>query len=540
MTGLEELERWMSADSEDEHLEFKEAKEKFDFTDLCRYCVALANERGGVLVLGVTDKRPRRVVGTRAYPSLAKVADDLFRKLRFRVDVDEVQHPDGRVLAFRVPARPVGTPLELDGTYLMRSGESLVPMTPDVLHRIFDEATPDYTAEVCPEVTMESLSPEAIERFRTAWIRKSGNQRLAEHSPAQLLADAELLVDGWVTYAALILLGTRDALARHVADAEVVFEYRSTDTSIEYQSRANYREGFLLFQDSLWEAVNSRNELEHYQDGLFKWSIPAFSEKPVREAILNAVAHRDYRVQDSVFIRHSPRRLDVTSPGGFPEGVTESNILTQRVWRNRRLAEALERCTLVERSGQGVDLMYETCLREGKALPSYAGTNQRQVSLCLSGAVDPTFVRYLESVDREQQTGFTLEDMLVLDLVRRDRPVPPPLLDSRHHLIEAGAIERVGAGRGARYLLARRYYQSVGTPGVYTRKAGLDRETNKQLLLKHIRESRDEGSRFADLSEVLPQLSRSRIQVLLRELAAAGEVHVRGRTRSALWFPGPE
>ncbi|WP_446425556.1 ATP-binding protein [Mailhella sp.] len=129
---------------ETEHLEFKKSKEQFDTTNLCKYCVALANEGGGTLLLGVTDKPPRKVVGTNAYPDLGKIKKQIFDKLRFRVDVEAVEHPEGRVLAFSIPSRPKGTAYAYEGAYLMRVGEGLTPMTEEQLRKIFAEGSPDF------------------------------------------------------------------------------------------------------------------------------------------------------------------------------------------------------------------------------------------------------------------------------------------------------------------------------------------------------------------------------------------------------------
>lgn len=135
----QQIDAWRAAKFEDEHLEFKEAKSQFDFDKLLKYCVALANERGGKLLLGIEDKPPRLVVGTNAFRNPQKTAEDIFNKLGFRVDVEEVQHPDGRVVVLHIPSRPLGHPYELDGSYWMRSGESLVSMTPEQLKQIFAE-----------------------------------------------------------------------------------------------------------------------------------------------------------------------------------------------------------------------------------------------------------------------------------------------------------------------------------------------------------------------------------------------------------------
>ena len=147
MTDLATLDRWLVAPAEHEHLEFKEAKQQYDTTKLLRYCVALANEGGGHIVLGVSDKPPRRVVGSQAFAALTdlnKIKAYIVEKLRIRVDATELLHPEGRVLVFEVPSRPVGQPLDFEGAYLMRAGEDLVPMTPDYLRRIFAEGQPDW------------------------------------------------------------------------------------------------------------------------------------------------------------------------------------------------------------------------------------------------------------------------------------------------------------------------------------------------------------------------------------------------------------
>ena len=87
-------------------------------------------------------------------------------------------------------------------------------MTPDMLRRIFDEAGPDFSAEICPKATLTDLDPAAIESLRERWSRHSGNKALAKRPADKLLKDAELIVSNGVTYAALILLGTHTALGR--------------------------------------------------------------------------------------------------------------------------------------------------------------------------------------------------------------------------------------------------------------------------------------------------------------------------------------
>ena len=146
MITLEQVDRWLSGAPETEHLEFKEAKQQYDTEKLLRYCVAFANEGGGQLVLGISDKPPRRVVGTNAFPDTGAIKGRILTALQFRVEIEEILHPDGRILVFDIPGRPIGTPRHVGGMYLMRSGEELVPMSPDQLGRIFAEGKADFLA----------------------------------------------------------------------------------------------------------------------------------------------------------------------------------------------------------------------------------------------------------------------------------------------------------------------------------------------------------------------------------------------------------
>ncbi|MBW2552811.1 MAG: putative DNA binding domain-containing protein [Deltaproteobacteria bacterium] len=535
---VEQLEEMMTF-KEGESLEFKEAKNNFHFETLVKYCAALANEEGGDVILGVTDKRPRHVVGSRAFRQPERTRLGLIEQLHLNIDFSEVNHPDGRVLIFHVPKHPIGNPVKYKGIYWQRQGDKLVPMSEDSLRKIFAEAGHDFSADICTAATMDDLNPEAIEIFRNQWINKSRNQSLATLTHEQLLNDAEALIDGELTYAALILFSTRKSLGRHLAQAEVIFEYRSSDASGPAQQRVEFRQGFFSFYDKIWDLINLRNDIQHFQSGLFVLDIPTFSERPVREAILNAVSHRDYQLGGSVFIRQHPRRLVIESPGGFPLGINEQNILDRQFPRNRSIANIFAKCGLVERSGQGMNLMFELSIQESKPTPDFSGTDQYQVVLTLSGEVqDPRFLQFLEKVGREKLELFSTADFLLLDAIHREQSVPMHLQSRLHKLVSMGIIEKFGRGRGVRYILSRRYYKTVGETGAYTRKKGLDRDTNKALLLKHIKENADTGSRLKELLQVLPTLSRPQVQTLLRELKFDGAIYNVGTTRAALWYPG--
>jgi len=534
---IEQLEEFM-VDKEGENFEFKEAKRSFHFEELGKYCAALANEGGGKILLGVTDKRPRKVVGSQAFKQPERTRTGLIEQLHLNIDFSIVDHPDGRVLIFHIPTHPIGNPVKYKGVYWERQGDSLMPMSEDRLRNIFAEAGHDFSADICMSANLEDLDKAAIEDFRKRWIEKSKNEKLATLTPEQLLRDAEAIVDGDITYAALILFGTRKSVGRHLAQAEVIFEYRSSDASGPAQQRREFRQGFFSFYEELWHLVSLRNDIQHFQSGLFVFDVPTFSERVVREAILNAVSHRDYQLAGSVFIRQSPRRLVLESPGGFPIGITEQNILDRQSPRNRRIADIFSKCGLVERSGQGMNLMFELSIQESKPKPVFSGTDQYQVMLNLNGEVqDPRFLQFLEKVGKETLAYFSTDDFLLLDHIHKENPLSESLKGRLQFLVEKGVVERYGRGRGVKYILSRQYYQMAGEKGVYTRKKGLDRDTNKALLLQHIQENEGSGSRLKELLQVLPSLSINQVQNLVRALKAEDKIYKKGTTRAARWYP---
>ncbi|NLX25337.1 MAG: transcriptional regulator [Lentisphaerae bacterium] len=534
-TTIEQLDQWLGQ-AEGENLEFKKAKDSYPESKLIRYCCALANERGGKMILGVDDAT-RQVCGTNAYQHLQGVSHRLLEALHLRVDAEEIRHPLGRVLVFHVPSRPIGRPIIFEGASWMRSGESLVEITPDQLQRIFAESCPDFSAELCKAASLEDLDPSAVGDFRAKWAEHSRNDRLFGVSVGQLLEDAELMVDGNLTYAALILFGTKRALGRHLAQSEIVFEYKPSFAAGPAQQRENFREGFFCCYSRLWELVNLRNDKQHYSEGLFVYDIPTFDERTIREALLNAVSHRDYRLGGSIFIRQFPQTLEIVSPGGLPEGITPENIIDRQNPRNRRIAETFEKCNMVERSGQGMNLIFERLIEQSKPLPDFRNTDSYQVSIALSGQVrDPLFIRFLEKVAEERNALFGTHDLILLDKVHSEAKIEPTDKERLNQLVEQGVLERSGSGRGVRYMLSLRFYEMAGRKAQHTRKSGLDRSTNIELIHKHIRSCGALGAPMREIREVVPSLTYDTVRGLAQSLKAEGKIEARGHGGAARWF----
>ncbi len=518
-------------------LEFKSARTSYEFNKLVEYCVALANEGGGTMILGVTDKRPREIVGTAAFPEPGETEASLHRVFKHRIPIEEYHHNGKRILLVHVPARLPGTAWEHEGKYLKRAGDALVPMGDQELRAIFSETGPDFTAEIVPHANLSDLQPEAIAEFRKRWQKKSGNTRIATLTHEQILQDCSLVDGDGITYAALILLGRPSAITRHLAQAEVIFEYRSTEAAGPAADREEYREPFLLFHDRLWTKINLRNDRQSFQQDFFRYDISTFDETSIREALLNAICHRDYRLGGSVFIRQYSRRLEVVSPGGFPPGITQENIADQQNPRNRLLAEALNRCGFIERSGQGVNLMIEQAVRQTKPLPDFSKSAAHEVFLTLAGTVqNPAFLRFIERLGEEALARFKTLDFLALDALAHGRVLTQEMKSCLPHLIDVGAVESQGKGKGTHCFLSRALYEAMGTPGTHTRKQGLDYETNKELLLKHLRSCGEIGAKMAELEQVLPAQSRASILRMLNDLRDEQRADLAGNSRARRWF----
>jgi len=516
-TSIEEFNKWLVLD-EGEHLEFKKASIQFDRDkELPDYCAALANEGGGKLILGVTNEHI--VVGTKAFAgNHNRLSIELLNKLGIRVNVEEIEHPQGRVLIFHIPSRPVGNVIKSSGkyTYPMRAGESLVEMDTGTLKRILNETQPDFTTEIVPGLTWDDLSPSAIQLLKAKWAQKSQRTDYLDFDAEKTLRNLGLRIENGITYAALLLVGKSDAIRKYLPDAEIIFEWRNNPKQTHYDFRKNWREAFVEIDDDIWNTVNARNIRFPFQEGFFQRDIWGFDEKSIREAVHNAVMHRDYTYRNrSIFIKASPQEFNIESPGGFPPGITLENILYERAWRNRTLAEAFEKVGFAERSGQGLDDIFEQAIKDGKGLPDLSKSTKDIVRLSIPAQVkDKDFILYLERIINEHQVLLSFEEIYELEKIRESQKIEKP--EFRDKFNKLGIIESVGKGRGTKYILSRRYYETIGQSGKHTRIKGFNRNQLKELILNHIREGKP--SQRADFMTGFAEYKPKDISNILQEL----------------------
>ncbi len=523
---------------EGEHLQFKEAKRRFSFEEAAQICCALSNNGGGKLVLGISDKRPREVVGTEAFENPERTRVGLIDKLHIGVDFQTLEYEGKRILIFNVKSRPIGLPIQCDGIAWIYEADVIKPMSEEIRHRIYSESGFDFSSEICIDATIDDLDNIALENFRKRWFEKSGNKKINTLSKRQLLIDSGALSDKGVTYAAIILFGSNQAVNKFLPQAEIIFEYRSTEASGPANQREEITEGFFLSYDKIWDLINLRNDKQHYQEGLFVLDVPTFNERVVREALLNAVCHRNYQMGGSIFVRQYRDRIVIESPGGLPYGITLDNILDRQFPRNRLIARILALSGLVERAGQGMNLMYELSVHEAKPLPNFSGTDDYFVSLTLNGIIiDKEMISVVKQISEKYSEELSTLDFLIINALFNNLKLDNKMYERMNHLVELGIVEHSGRRN---YILSRSLYNAAGKVGINTRLGRLDRETNKELLLKHIRNNNVYGSSFNELQQFSPGKTRNELQVLMRELKAEGKVICKGRTSAARWFINDE
>ena len=547
----EELNELLATDTETEHLEFKEASGlisilgkdktsggKTNRKSLYGYCVAIGNEGGGKLVLGVRDRinsttGMRDIVGTNAIPNIKKAREEIYRVLDRSIEMDEVFTEQGKVQIVRIPAHPVGQAFRFHGVPLRRNGEDLTEMDDGMLRSIVMETQDDFSAQVRADATMADLDADATALLKKKWLEKKQDDDLQSYSDEEVLKKLLLITPEGITNACILLVGTHEALARCISCAEVFLEWKSDESRIEYERRDTLREPFVLAQEKIWKFVDSRNTRVPFREGFFERDIWAYDKESVDEAVLNAFAHREYSNKtEPTYVRVSPDRLSVKSAGGFLPGVTAENALyVEGRWRNRRLMEVLGEIGLVERAGIGLDRIYRATISQGKGLPDFEGTNAEYVVLNVPAKIkDLNFAYYLQKIQESGRIAIDpLKDFIELEHIRESGRSQNK--DRLAVFLSWGIVEKVGRGKGSRYIPAKSFYEFVANRGEYTRKRWLSKEQQKLVLLNYLEQHH--AGRKDDFRELFERkLSDNQIYILLSELRVSDQVVFTGRERS--------
>lgn len=355
---LKQVNRWLKEPSEHRRLEFKEAKNQYSRSELCRYCVALANGGGGHFVLGIADS-PHRVVGTKAFPHHAEAEQEVFQRTGISITADIIQHPDGRVLAFTVPGRPPGIAYRFEGRYLQRVGASTVDMPDDQLRKIFAENQPDWLDQyVCTELTPESAL--ALLDAGAFFTHSKLPQPAGDAETLEQLVQRGFLDRQNGGYA-IRRLGAL-LLARRLSDFPdlqfrairiiVYLGKNKLEARRDWTCDQGYATSFYRIVEYVMEQIPQREVIR----GAMRQEVQLLPADIVRELLANAMVHQDFTQRGK-----EPRieiysdRIEFTNPGE-PLVEVEDFIRNDRA-RNPQLMEAMRRMKLCERRGSGIDLV---------------------------------------------------------------------------------------------------------------------------------------------------------------------------------------
>lgn len=465
-------------ESEDK-VEFKAAQRNFSFAGsehtvqadrrkcYLGYIVALCNEGGGDLVFGMSDDYPHEVVGTDfARGQIGDLEDEVYKRLSIRVHLYELYNEEKlRVLVTEIPSRPIGRLIKFEGVALMRTGESLRNMSDDEMFKILSEQEPDFSNTICPLLTLEELDEEAVQIMKKRYSDKQNNPAFLSLTNKQVLNDLGLVRNEEVTFAALILCGRKGALLKYLPNAKISIEYRHTHYQDYFDKRDIIEVPLFKGIDEVWNIIDARNGNHHLDDNFYKFDIPYFNKEVIREAVLNAIAHRNYKISSEVVMKQYLKELTILNPGGFPKGVALENLLTvSSTPRNRLLTEVLEKTGLVERAGQGVDKIYRLSLNEGKALPDYTKSDLYQVVLSLDGnLVNEKLAIFLNQYQHDHGILGTFEVIALHQIYERKVSTVHKEIISR--LLEKKLIQKAQATSSTEYLLGEKYFNWLGEDG---------------------------------------------------------------------------
>jgi len=535
-------------------VEFKSDSKQISDSTIYEEIVAFANTEGGVLCIGVEDDgsvtgaKPRHDGTTDPIRLQSAIFNNTVPHINTRVSY--LTHPNGMVFAIEVDPYPENC-ATAQGKCLRRiigpdGKPASVPFYPhEQLSRRASLGLLDFSAQTLESASWTDLNPLEFERLRQTIQRLRGDGSLLELSNEEL-AKALRLVEtqnGHLTpnVAGLLLLGHEASLERLLPTHEVRFHVLDSQSNVKVNEVL--RQPLLAVLEKIDAHFRARNQEREVVVGFFRIPIPDYSPEGFREAVSNALLHRDYARLDAVYVQWLPDHLLITSPGGFPEGITKENLLVHEPKpRNPRLAEAFRRIGLVEQTGRGVDKIYMGQLRYGRPVPDYGRSDQTGVRVVVpNGPTSLPFAAFVYEQDR-QGAPLNLEEMLILNhlglhgsisreeaakLMERSSSEVQSLLDA---LSQRGFLTTGGTQQKELFLLTPSLREQFGRE----RKAGeTGREQQEQQVVEAL-STRAQVTR-SEVAALLGITSRQ-AKTLLERLIKNGKIRLQGgRTKGAYY-----
>lgn len=538
-------------------VEFKgESRRALSDREIYENVVGLANSDGGVLLVGIEDDgritgaKPRHGSSTDATRLQAAIFNNTAPPINTRIS--PVQTPDAEVIAIEVDRYPEICATK-SGLCVRRvvgvDGPTCVPFLPhEHVSRRSDLGLVDFSAQPCEGTTFDDLDPLEFERLRQTVVRLHGDEALLELADREIVKALQLVetAEGRPipNIAGLLLLGRQEPLRRVMPTHEAAFQV--LDRGLDVRVNDFFRLPLLATIEEIQRRFDARVEEEEVMVGLYRLPVPEYGRIAFREAMLNAILHRDYSQLGTVFIQWHHDHLLITNPGGLPDGITLDNILVHEPKpRNPRLYEAAKRIGLVEKTGRGVDKIFHDQLRLGRPAPEYGRSDASGVRVVFrGGAANLAFARLVYEQHKEGRP-LELEDLLVLNLLQSERRIDAtaaaaatqkPEAEARatlERLCEAGLLDARGEKRGRVYLLSGATYNALGLADAYVRVRGFEPIQQEQMVLQYI----DAHGKITR-SEVagLCRISVYQATRLLARMRERGLVRMEGRSPRAAFY----
>ena len=521
-------------------IEFKSDRNKLQNSDIFDAVVAFANTEGGDLYLGIEDSG--EVTGVHKehnnHTTLAAfIANNTLPPVSVRAEIIEDIHP---VLKISVPKSYNGIVATISGKVLRRRIKAdgtpeNVPMYPaEFASRLSELRMIDYSAMPVLECSIDDFDPLEIEHLRNVILSYNGERSLLDLSDEDLFKALGLVRDfnGQLvpTITGLLLIGRIDALKCHIPTHTSSFQVLSgTDVKVNEDMCLP----LLSTIDKINTYMDAWNPEQEIEMGLFRISIPDFNKRAFREALVNAFSHRDYSKMGRVRIAINDDGITIANPGGFIEGVSIKNLLTAEPHgRNPQLADALKRIGLAEKTGRGIDRIYEGSLLYGNPLPDYSNSTPVTVSLFIPRSKpDPQIAKLVSSEQNRLGRPLSLNTLLVLNVLK-DMPrsnltdlaesvnlseiATKAILDNS---IECGIVDIYGSGRNRTYILSPKVYSTKSKRIGYVRQVDID-ETRYPELIINLAKTNEFISR-ADVVQLL-HVDNNKAYRLLKSLADQG------------------
>lgn len=536
-------------------IEFKSDRDPLNDDDLIEALIGLANAQGGTLYLGVENdgsvtglhsSRPAdisglaAVVANRTAPGLQVLAENLL-------------HQQLRVAAITVPRSPEII-ARSDGLVKRRriggNGQpECVPFLPhEYPSRRADFQLFDMSAEIMADATLADFDSLQRERLRSVIANNPRSDKsLVGLTDEQLEGALSLTLtreaERRPTLLGLLLIGRTDSLRRLVPTHEVLFQVMDgMRVKVNEGSRAALIE-IVEWLDLLSRGVNTEQE---FNEGLFRIGIARVDVDALREAINNALVHRDYARRGPVRLCWQKHDLVISNPGGFVDGVNLENLLTTEPRpRNPALADAFKRLGLVDRTGRGVDLIYTGMLRFGRPAPDYSQSMLDLVKLSISTEpADLAFVRLVLHEEARQKGALPVETLLVLTSLREARRMSVAELAVQlqcnamqaarlmESLAESGLLRAHGNGKRRHFTLSPSVYRELGQKAEYVRQAAFAPIQQAEMIKNYLREhGQIRRAEAADLCQLAPREAGA----LLERMVKHGDIVLHGKLKGSYY-----